>query len=289
MGALVGGVGSLGLMPGMLLGGAVLHDVFHFKIEQVLALEIPLEISINLIVWVAFIKLTHGFSAGFEKIEELVIPNSETWKKAKRWLYQARYYFLGLLVMYCGLRRFFRPNGWLFLVGQIGIFILLCVFLYSLGIGFKKFKEAGLKGFILPLYCIATIYVSFAFMPSLSVAIRDAEFKARIADYNSVVDAIKAGKVPSIKDGDFLKYPVNRAAFKNLPATVEDDICGFRLENCELRVYFGTCHLGGALGPHMGFVYIERLQEAPCKRTFPGDVSEYRTPMMGDWYSYYRN
>ena len=197
-----------------------------------------------------------------------------------------RFYLFGLLVMYCAFRRTFRPSGWLFLIEVIGFFILFSVLLHSLGTAFKKRKEQGYKGFILPLFCLATLFVSFRYMPSLGETIRNAEFRERIADYNSVVDAIKAGKVPSTKDGGDLKYQVDLANFKNLPPTVQG-IMGYRLGDCELRVYFLTENVGGALGTHSGFVYIEPLKKAPCEKPFPSN--EYRISMTGNWYSFFEN
>jgi hypothetical protein len=206
--------------------------------------------------------------------------------KVKEWFYKTRYYLLGFVVMYCAVRRTFRPNGWLFLIELIGLFTLLSIFFLSLRDGFKERKERGYKGFILPFFCLTTIFVSYWYMPSLGVAIRDAEFRARIADYMSVVDAIKAGTVPSTKDGDDVNYQVDLATFKNLPPTVQW-IKGFRRGNCELRVYFLTEHVGGALGTAMGFVYIEPLKQAPCEK--PIRSSEYLSPMMSNWYSFFKN
>ena len=208
--------------------------------------------------------------------------------KIKEWFYKSRFYFLGILVMYCSVRRTFRPNGWLFLIELIGFFVLFSVFLYSLTSGIKERKERGYKGFILPLFCIAVIFISFRYGAHLGLAMRDAEFRARIVDYNSVVDAIKAGKVSFTRDGADLKYQVDLEAFKNLPPTVQK-LWAIRREDCELRVYFYTEHLGGALGTTMGIVYIEQLKNSPCKKPWPS--SEYLTPMPGmdRWFSLFEN
>lgn len=285
IGLVFGGVGALGLMPGKLLGMSLLWTL-HLKMDQVPALGISVEVLLNLMVWLAFVKLTHGISMGFKGIEWLFVRDSETWRKVKEWLYLARYYLLGLLVMYCAVRRTFRPNGLYVFIQFIGLVVLLVIFFKSLSTAFKKRKDLGFKGFILPLFCLATLFLSFRYLPTLGVAIRDAEFRARLADYNSVVDAIKAGKVVSTKHGDDLDYEVDMATFKNLPPTVQE-IFGFRRGYCELRVYFYTEHVGGALGTHGGFVYIEPLEKAPCEKTFP--LSEYLTPMTGNWYSFFRN
>ena len=207
--------------------------------------------------------------------------------KVKECFSKGRYYLLGLLIMYCSVRRTFRPNGWLFLIEVIGFLILFSIFLNSLGTAVKKRNEQGYKGFILPIFCLATLFVSFWYGARLGVVIRDAEFREKITDYNSVVDAIKAGKVPSTKDGDDLKYQVDQATFKNLPPTVKR-IWGFRRGDCELRVYFLTENVGGALGTHGGFVYIEPLKEAPCKKPFPSS-NEYLTSMTGNWFSFFGN
>ncbi len=205
--------------------------------------------------------------------------------KAKEWFYKTRYYLLGLLVMYCAVRRTFRPNYWLFFIEMIGLIIFLTIFIRFLSAVLKKRKELGYRELILPLFCLLTIVLSVRFLGPLGVAIRDKEFRARIVDYNSVVDAIKAGKVPSNKHGDDLQYPIDLTTF-NLPPTVQEAI-GIRREDCELVVYFVTCHLGGALGPHMGFVYIEKLGKTPCKEPFPS--YEHLTPMTGNWFSYFHN
>jgi hypothetical protein len=287
IGIVFGGVGAWGLMPGKLLAMELLWTL-HLKINQIPALGIIVEVTLNLLVWLAFAKLAHGISFGFKGIEGLVVPNSETWRRVKERFYKTRFYLLGFLVMYCAFRRTFRPNGWFLLIVFIGFLVLFSVFLHSVVTAFKKRKELGYKGFVLPIFCLATIFVSFRYMPNLGVVVRDAEFRARIADYNSVVDAIKTGKVSSTKDGDDITYQVDLENFKNLPSTVQR-IWGVRRGDCELRIYFYTEHVGGALGTTMGFVYSEPLKKAPCKKAFSTGYPEYLTSMTGKWYSFFKN
>ncbi len=77
IGLVFGGVGALGLMPGKLLGMSLLWTL-HLKMDQVPALGISVEVLLNLMVWLAFVKLTHGISMGFKGIEWLFVRDSET-------------------------------------------------------------------------------------------------------------------------------------------------------------------------------------------------------------------
>lgn len=196
----------------------------------------------------------------------------------------AIYLVTGFLVMFSGFRAVYRP-GWLYyFIEMIGLILLLVGFFDTLISGFKRRDQWIYKWMVLPVFCLASLYLSLGVMPGLGLAMITNEFKNHLKDFDSAVVDIRAGKYSGIPHDDQIFYDVDPQEFKTLPSSVRGVHAWRCASGGDVDVYFLTSNLGGGLGIHRGFAYVDFQKKWKCGPRVPSYY--HLEPMGNNWYSF---
>lgn len=106
--------------------------------------------------------------------------------------------------------------------------------------------------------------------------LRDIEFKARISDYESVVNGIRDGKIPCVPDANHDFAEIDSTKIKNLPLAV-GGILACRCDDAKVVVLFGTSRYDGLI-----FVDPEKL----CKGGNELMKNIILDPIAKNWYRF---